>query len=106
MGWGGEGGGGAEDKPFDPLVLHDFTEAKSRTDVVAVVGEGLADRFANGLEASKMNGRVNLILIEDHCKCSLIGAINDMQRYLLTGDFLYSFECFLTAVAKVIDNDY
>ena len=90
------------------MVSHDIKKGEGIAQVVCVVLNGLGDGLANSLEASKVNDKVNGVLVKDVVECICIVDVCLVERKALSVFFShYGFDAIdnlCRSIGKVINN--
>ena len=90
------------------MVSHDIKKGEGIAQVVCVVLDRLGNRLANGLEAGKVNDKVNGVLIKDVVECICIVDVCLVERKALSVFFSHnSFDAvdnLCRSIREVINN--
>ncbi len=100
-----DGRGRGEDECFDAVSERRVEDGHERADIVAVVEEGLLDRFTDGLECGEMDDPVDLFSQENGFDEIRIGAVAHVCLRSGSEYRLESVEYRLPRVAEIIEND-
>ena len=78
-----------------------------RTDhIVVVIEKRLFNRFADCLQARKVDDGLALMLAQGSLNGRLVTNITSDQRQFSSSDLLNPLKCFWVAVAEVVENDH
>ena len=91
------------------MVSHDIKKGEGIAQVVCVVLDRLGNGFANGLEAGKVNDKVNGVLIKDAVQCICVVDVCLVERKALSVFFShYGFDAIdnlCRSIGEVINNN-
>jgi len=98
------GGRGAEYDTVGPGSLHGLQQAQAANDVVVVVGERLGHRLAHGLEAGKVDHRIEALRGKEVVQQGAVTDVALTPGYGTAGDGLYALYCLVRAIAEIVEH--
>ena len=87
------------------MVTHGLTETDGGEEVVVIVFKRHLNRFADSLQAGKVNGTVDVVLLEDTVQSGAVTDVLLVERDGFSGDLLNALDGFGRGINKVIDDD-
>ena len=100
------GGGGAEDQLPHAVGLHGCQQGQRAVQIVAVVVQRQAHRFAHGLQPGKMDDAVDGVFLKDLFQRGLIGGVRLIASDGLSGDLRDALGHDGAAVGVVVHDDH
>lgn len=100
-----DGGRRAEDQGLDAGGAHGLQQAQAADDVVVVVVERLLRRFADGLEAGKVDDGAAAVRAQHGLDGWLVAHVATHHGQRLAGDALHALQRLGVAVAEVVEDD-
>ena len=81
-----DGAAATEDQVTVALAAQPLDDVEQAVEVIAVVGQGLVDAVAHGLESGEVDGAVEVVLGEELAGGLGVGQVGDVVRHPLAGD--------------------
>ena len=102
---GVNGCGRREDDSLDTALAHHTAQGHGGAQVVFIVLQGLGNGLTNSLQAGKMNGALDCMLVKNLVQQCLITDIALVEGNLLAGDHLHAVQALRVRVDQVINDN-